>query len=48
MNNIMEKKKKIEAKQKRVLVFSPEYKGYLDEMPEDKKDKMFAKFKKNG
>ena len=31
----MEKKKKIEAKQKRVLVFSPEYKGYLDEMPED-------------
>ena len=33
----MEKKKKIEAKQKRVLVFSPEYKGYLDEMPEELK-----------
>ena len=33
----MEKKKKIEAKQKRVLVFSPEYRGYLDEMPEEAK-----------
>jgi len=33
---------------RRVKVFSKDYSGYLDEMPEDKKEKMFAKFKKNG
>lgn len=30
---------------RRTKVCSPDYEGYLDEMPEDKKDKMFKKFK---
>lgn len=39
----MAKKKEIEAKQKRVLVFSPDYKGYLDEMPEEAKAALIAR-----
>jgi hypothetical protein len=35
-SNVMAKKKVIE-KVRRTLIFSPEYKGYLDEMPEDLK-----------
>lgn len=31
----MSKKKNINQEQKRVLIFTKEYKGYLDEMPEE-------------